>query len=177
MPNAKKVATVDQITNKLRENQNVTLIGFEKTSHIALENLRKSLRKTNATMSVVKTSLLEKAIEMVKELADFKSKALPIRNSTAVVNMQGDWSASLKAIYDFAKKETSVSFKIAFLDKVIYEKANLEKLAQLPSKTELLGKVIGSLKSPVNRLDHAIKFPMTYFVNVLKAKSNMVEGS
>jgi len=171
MPNAKKVATVDQLTNKLRENQNVTLIGFEKTSHIALENLRKSLRKTSASLSVVKTSLLEKAIEKVEELSEFKNKALPIKNSTAIVNMEGDWSAGLKAIFDFAKKDPSVSFKIAFLDKVLYEKSSLEKLAQLPSKIELLGKVIGSLKSPINRVDHAIKFPMTYFVNVLKARS------
>ena len=172
MPNAKKVATVDQITNKLRENQNVTLIGFEKTSHIALENLRKSLRKTNATMSVVKTSLLEKAIEMVSELTDFKGKALPIKHSTAVVHMQSDWSAGLKAIFDFAKKDPSVSFKIAFLDNVIYDRSSLEKLAQLPSKLELLSAVIGSMKSPVTRVDRAIKFPMTYFVNVLKAKAN-----
>jgi large subunit ribosomal protein L10 len=176
MPNAKKVATVDQITNKLRENQNVTLIGFEKTSHIALENLRKSLRKTNANLAVVKTSLLEKAIEMVDELSEFKSKALPIKNSTAVVNMQGDWSAGLKAIFDFAKKDPSVSFKIAFLDKVIYDKSSLEKLAQLPSKLELLSKVIGSFKSPINRVDRAIKFPMTYFVNVLKARSSQANG-
>ncbi len=171
MPNAKKVAIVDQISNTLRENQNVTLISFENTSHIALETLRKSLRATNASVSVVKTSLLEKAIEMIDELSEFQKKAFPIRNSTAVVNMKGDWSASLKAIFDFAKKDPSISFKIAFLDKVLYEKSMLERLAQLPSKTELLGKVIGSLKSPVNRVDHAIKFPMTYFVNVLKARS------
>lgn len=171
MPNAKKVAVVDQLTKKLEENQNVTLLGFERTSHVALENLRKALRGVNATVSVVKTSLLEKSIEKASGLSDFKEKALPIKNSTAVVNMFGDWSAGLKAIYEFAKKETSVTFKIGFLDKVIYDKATLEKLAQLPSKIELLGKVIGSLKSPVNRIDYAIKFPMTYFVNVLKARS------
>ena len=68
MPNLKKVETVDRITNKLQENQNITLIGFDKTSHIALEHLRKSLRKTNATLTVVKTSLLQKAIERVEAL-------------------------------------------------------------------------------------------------------------
>ncbi len=176
MPNLKKVATVDHITTKLQKNQNVTLIGFDKTSHIALESLRKSLRKSSATLTVVKTSLLQKALEKVTELADFRAKALPIKESTAVVDMPGDWSASLKAVYDFAKKETSVFLKIGFLDRVVYEKSSLEKLAQLPSKVELLGKVIGSLKSPVNRLDYAVKFPMTYFVNVLKARSAQTSG-
>ena len=90
--------------------------------------------------------------------------------------MAGDWSASLRALYEFAKKETSVFFKIALLDTVVYEKAALERLAQLPSKVELLGTLIGSLKSPVNRLDYAVKFPMTYFVNVLKARGAQTNG-
>ena len=171
MPNAKKVATVDRITNKLEQNQNITLIGFDKTSHIALESLRKSLRKSSATLTVVKTSLLQKAIEKVGALADLRAKALPIKESTAVVDMPGDWSATLKAVYEFAKKDASVFFKIGFLDRVVYEKSALEKLAQLPGRTELLAKVIGSIKSPVNRLDYAVKFPMTYLVNVLKARS------
>ncbi len=176
MPNLKKVETVDRITNKLQENQNITLIGFDKTSHIALEHLRKSLRKTNATLTVVKTSLLQKAIERVEALTELRAKALPIKESTAIVNMAGDWSASLRALYEFAKKETSVFFKIALLDTVVYEKAALERLAQLPSKVELLGTLIGSLKSPVNRLDYAVKFPMTYFVNVLKARGAQTNG-
>ena len=104
MANAKKVAVVDQLSKHLSENQNLTLIGFDKTSHVALESLRKALHKTNAVMTVVKTSLLEKAIERVEAFADFKTKALPIKNSTAVVNMKGDWSASVKAIYDFARR-------------------------------------------------------------------------
>lgn len=176
MPNARKVAQVDQLTTSLTQKHDVVLLGFDRTSHIALESLRRSLRQTQATMQVVKTSLMSKALERVEALADFTSKALPIRESTAVVHMGTDWSSSLKAIFEFAKKETSVFFKIGFLDKVVYERSSLERLAQLPSKTELLGKVIGSLKSPVNRLDYAVKFPMTYFVNVLKARSAQSNG-
>lgn len=170
MPNAKKVAVVDQLSQQFAANQNITLIGFDKTKHTALETLRRALRKANASLTVVKTSLLEKAIEHTGELNALKEKALPLKNSIAIVDMKGDWSAGLKAIYDFAKKETSVAFKVGFLDKIVYDKSTLERLAQLPSKTELLGKIIGSLKSPMYRVDSAIKFPMNYFVNVLKAR-------
>ena len=79
MPSTKKVAVVDQLTKQLEENQNITLIGFDKTSHIALEQLRKSLRNTNARVTVVKTSLLEKAIQKVSAFGSFKESSLPIK--------------------------------------------------------------------------------------------------
>lgn len=171
MPSTKKVATVDRLTKQLQENQNIVFLGFEATSHTALESLRRALRAVNASVSVVKTSLIGKAVENVADLEPFKQKALPVKNSTAVVSALGDWSAALKAIADFAKKETSVAFKIGFLDKVVYDMASLKALSQLPSRMELLGKIVGSFKSPISRVDYAVKFPMTYFVQVLKAKA------
>lgn len=170
MPNTKKVAVVDDLSQKFTSNSNITLLGFDKTSHIALENLRKAVRKTDSRLSVVKSSLLAKAVEKTPELKDFSSKVLPLKNTTALVQMGNDVTATLKAIFDFAKKETSVFFKMGFLDSVTYDAKSLEKLAQLPSRLVLLGKVVGSLKSPLNRIDSAIKFPMSYFVSTLKAR-------
>ncbi|HNQ31117.1 MAG TPA: 50S ribosomal protein L10 [Candidatus Woesebacteria bacterium] len=171
MPNIKKVALVDQLKSTLRDNPNVALVSFEKTTHIALESLRKSLRGVGASLRVVKTSLLQKAVEGTNELTELKEKAFPVKGSAAIVHMGPDWSAGLKAVFDFAKKDGTLAFRFGMLEKTVYDKLGLERLAQLPSKVELLGKVVGSLKSPVYRVDHAIKFPMTYFVNVLKARS------
>lgn len=171
MPNTKKIDAVKRLQKTIEDNKNVALIGIDKTKHTSLESLRRTLRKSDATITVAKTSLLEKAFEKVSDFADFQKTAFPIKNNTALVSLKGDWSASLKAIYEFAKKETTVIFKFGFLDATTYDKGALEKLAQLPSKTELLGKLIGSLKSPIYRVDTAIKFPMTYFVQVLKAKA------
>ncbi len=171
MPNTKKVAAVEKLQKTIEENQNVALIGIDKTKHGSLENLRKILRKSNADVTVSKNSLLDKSFEKVSVFSDFHKKAFPVKNNTALITLKGDWNAGLKAIYDFAKKETSIIFKFGFLDATTYDKSALEKLAQLPSKTELLGKLIGSLKSPIYRVDTAIKFPMTYFVNVLNART------
>lgn len=175
MPNTKKVSAVADLQKNLTEQPNVTLIGFDKTKHTALETLRKTVRKAGGTVLVSKTSLLEKAIERVPAMKAFKEKALPIKNNTALVSLSGDWSAGLKAIHEFAKKETSVMFKFGFFDSVVFDKSSLERLAQLPSKLELLGKLVGSFKSPIYRVDTAIKFPMTYFVQVLKAKAQKAE--
>lgn len=170
MPNFKKIAVVDQLSKNLRSNPNIALLGFDKTPHITLEKLRKTIAATGTKLAVVKSSLLEKAIEHTTELETLKEKAFPLKNTTALVHLTGDAAVVLKSILEFTKKEASVFFKVGFLDRVAYDKAGVERLAMLPSRTQLLGKVIGSLKSPVARVDHAIKFPMSYFVNTLKAR-------
>lgn len=174
MPNVKKVALVDQIKSNLRENPNVALVSFEKTTHIALESLRKSLRGAHASLRVVKTSLLQKAVEQTSELTELKEQAFPVKGSVAIVHMGPDWSSGLKAIFDFAKKDGTLAFRFGMLEKTVYDKIGLERLAQLPSKLELLGKVVGSLKSPIQRVDYALKYPMNYFVHVLKARAKQV---
>lgn len=172
MPNSKKIAVVDQLSKNLSKNPNIALLGFDKTPHILLEKLRKTLSLTGTRLSVVKSSLLEKAIEHTKELETLKEKAFPLKNTTALIHLSNDAPGVLKSILEFSKKEASVFFKVGFLDNVAYDKSGVERLAMLPSRVQLLGKVIGSLKSPIGRVDNAIKFPMNYFVNTLKARVN-----
>jgi large subunit ribosomal protein L10 len=172
MPNLKKQALVAKLVDKFQENANIALVNFEKTSHIAMEGLRRELRAVGASMTVVKTSLLEKAIEQSKSVAALKEKAFPITHATALVDLRGDWSAGLKAVYAFFKKDPSLFFRIGFLDGVVYDRNSLEKLAQLPGKSELVGIVIRSMKNPAARLNTAMTCPTTYLINVLKARSS-----
>jgi large subunit ribosomal protein L10 len=174
MPNTKKVAIVNGLKQKIEQSKNIALVSIDATKHTSLEKLRKELKKSNASVHVAKNSLLTKAIEGVGDLSDFGKTALPIKNNTALVSLGSDWANAIKFIYEFAKKETTIFFKSAFLDNTAYDKSAIETIAKLPTKKELLGKVIGSIKSPVYRLDTAIKYPMTYFVNVLKAQAQKI---
>lgn len=62
MANLKKQETVTEILNTLQGSENIALIKFEKTTHISLEGLRKDLKKNKAKLSVIKNTLLEKAV-------------------------------------------------------------------------------------------------------------------
>ncbi len=174
MVNQLKKNKVEKLKTILNNSKHFILIKIDRTTHQNLELLRKELKKDKASMKVIKNTLFEKAINQLsknKLLLELKKKFFPLKEPTALINFSQDWSKPLKTIYNFLKKEKTVSFKFALLDDSLYHSYDLEKIAQLPSRDELLGKVIGSLKAPINRLVYSLKFNTNKLVYILKEKS------
>ena len=93
-----------------------------------------------------------------------------IKENTAVISLGKDWSAGMNAFAKVAKTDKSISFKMGYLDKTPYDAVSMVKLSNLPSKSELMAKIIGSMKSPITHFVNNIKFPTQKFVMVLNAK-------
>ncbi|MGB9883078.1 MAG: 50S ribosomal protein L10 [Microgenomates group bacterium] len=174
MVNQLKKNKVEELKTILSNSKNFLLVKIDRTTHQNLELLRKQLKKDNSSIKVIKNTLFEKAVNQLtnnKLFLELKKKFLPLKETSAIVTFKNDWSSPLKAIYNFLKKEKSLSFKFALLDEALYQAADVEKIAQLPSRNELLGKVIGSLKAPINRLVYSLKFNTNKLVYILKEKS------
>lgn len=175
MANQQKTAIVDQLLEKFAESTNFALVKFEKTSHQALEGLRKDLQKSNASLRVIKNSLFEKAInKLSSEKESFKSlrdKSFPVRDKSAVLFLQEDASTGLKTLFDFSKKDESIGFKVGIIDNNVYTGDELSRIAQLPGRDQLIAKIIGSMKSPMARTTRAMKFNMQKMAMVLNAKA------
>jgi len=176
MKNLKKLSQLAVVTDFLKKSDNFALFKFEKTKHMALEGLRRELRKSGATVRIVKNTIFTKSINKLAaekgqgELRSFQKIAKDIKENTAVVSLGKDWSMGMNTFAKMAKKDTSIALKVGFLDRVSYDSATMEKISKLPSKTELMGKIIGSMKSPAYRFVNALKFTPQKFVMVLNAK-------
>ena len=94
-----------------------------------------------------------------------------MKETTALVTLSDKWNDGLKALYLFTKKDATVSFKSSLLDKTIYDAEKTVQIAQLPSREELLSKIIGSMKSPMSKFVYALKYNTNKFVCILNAKS------
>lgn len=177
MKTAKKTV-VDSLVEELTQNPNFLLVTFEKTSHQTLEALRKELKKTNSSLKVIKNTLLEKAFNKLsqssKEFRDLKKRFAPLREVSALLTLSSDWSPGLKTFYGFVEKDKSLAFKFGSLDKINYDREAMLSIAKLPGKDELVGSLLGSMKSPTFHLVSAMKYNMQKFVYVLsqKAKTN-----
>jgi large subunit ribosomal protein L10 len=180
MVNQAKKNQVDSILQLLEKNPNFLLIKVGKTTHLSLESLRKELRKTDSKIKVIKNTLFEKSVNKIssknKVFKDFKKQFFPLKETSALVTLGGQWHEGLKAFYLFSKKDSSLSFKLALLDNDLYNAEKSLQIAQLPSREELLGKIIGSMKSPINNFVYALKFNTNKFVYILKAKSKEVKS-
>ena len=176
MKNLKKLSQLSVVTDFLKKSDNFALVKFDKTKHIALEGLRRELRKSGSTVKFVKNTIFTKSINKLAaekdhgDLRPFQKMAKNIKENTAVVSLGTDWSLGMNAFAKVAKTDKSISFKLGFLDKTPYDAATMVKLSNLPSKTELMAKIIGSMKSPITRFVNGIKCPTQKFVMVLNAK-------
>ncbi|OGK40332.1 50S ribosomal protein L10 [Candidatus Roizmanbacteria bacterium RIFCSPLOWO2_01_FULL_37_12] len=175
MVNEKKLALGQKIQDLLSKYQNFVLIKIDKTSHQTLENLRKELKKSQANLKVIKNSLLEKTINKLskknKVLAEIEKTFFPLRDTSALLLLEKEWSTGLASFYQFIKKEVSLSFKFGLLDNLTYPSERLVQIAQLPPKNQLVANLVGSFKAPTSRLVHSMKFNVAKLVYILKEKS------
>lgn len=178
MANQTKKTQVESLVELLNSAPNFALIKYEKTKHKALEDLRHGLKEQDSKIRVVKNTLLQKALQTQaktkKELAELVTKIFPLKESTAVLTLGEDYAMGLKTFHAFAKKDNTVSFKIGILDNSMYIGADLQKIALLPSKLELIAKLIGGLKSPSSKLVYAMKFNISKLTLVLKERAKQV---
>lgn len=172
MANLKKTNIVSSLFNTLKESPNFVVFLFDKTSHKKLEDLRKKVREIEQTakIKVIKNSLFKVVAEKLDKAqlagSDFS------KGSSAVLTLPKEWNSVLSEFFKFAKADGTLSFKVGVIDDTFYKKNDLDKLAQLPSKDQLIAKIISSFKAPMGKFTMASKFNQMRFINVLKNKSN-----
>jgi len=97
---------------------------------------------------VAKKSLMEIALKNKKIELDSKK----LDGEVAMVFGYEDEIAPSKAVYQFSKENQKAKILGGFLENKFYEMADVIKLAELPSKTQLLGMLLGTLSAPATNL-------------------------
>jgi large subunit ribosomal protein L10 len=125
--------------------------------------LRSEVRKTEATYKVVKNTVVRLAVEGT----DMEGITPFLTGPKVIAYTGGDGVALAKVLKDFIKKHPELRFEQAFLEGQILEAKDAEKIADMPSRDELLAKLVNLLQSPIRRLAVALNAPVQQFANVL----------
>lgn len=180
MASQKKKLQVDELSQLLSGTSHFALIKFGNTSHKALEALRKKLKKGDARLRVIKRSLFEKAVNKLaakeKDLKQLAKKYFPLKEDSAILTLGEDYLQGLNIFAQTAKNETSLLFKFGFLDKKLYPAEEVERMAQLPGRDQLMAQLIGSLKAGQSKLVMALRYNVTKLTYVLKEKGKQVSN-
>ena len=126
---------------------------------------RQALRKNDAELKVVKNTLLNIA---AKE-TDFQILAEHFKWPVAVVLSYKDPVAPTKALIDFAKKNPELEIKVGIIDGKVLSKADIEALAELPSREVLLGKLVSVMAAVPTSFVSVLSGVQRSFVQVLGA--------
>ena len=128
-----------------------------------VNSLRSEVRKSDATYKVVKNTVVRLAVEgtEMEGITPF------LTGPKVLAYTGGDGIALAKVLKDFIKKHPELQFEQAFLEGQILEAKEAEKIAELPSREELITKLAYLLQSPIRRLAVALNAPLQYFANVI----------
>lgn len=132
-----------------------------------IDQLRRKCFQSNIQLRVVKNTLLAKAMDRV-EGKDYGQLKDVLAGPTSIMFSEvGNLPAKL--IQDFRKKNAKPILKGAFIDEAVFIGDNqLEALATLKSKDELLGEIVGLLQSPAKNVISALKGQGGKIAGILK---------
>jgi large subunit ribosomal protein L10 len=171
MPKTKdqKRVIIDEITDKLKRSKSIIFTTFSKLGVKENEMLRSALRKEGGEYYVAKKTLLMLAAEKL-DLKGFNLKDCK-QNISAVFGYE-DELAPAKTIDKFKKSNPDkVEFYGGFLDGRYINNIEVQELAKLPSKPELLARLVGAVNSPVSGLVNGLAGNLRNFVGVLRSIS------
>lgn len=132
-----------------------------------INNFRRKCFQSNITLKVVKNTLLQKAMESI-DGKDYSELNQVLSGPTSIMFAEVG-NVPAKIIKDFRKKSEKPILKGAFIDEAIFIGDNqLDSLATLKSKEELVGEIIGLLQSPAKNVISALKGQGGKIAGILK---------
>ena len=129
----------------------------------AVTDLRRRVREIDATYKVVKNSVVKLAIEGT----DKEGLTPHLKGPKVLAFTAGDAAALGKVLKEFIKDHPELSFKEAFLEGEILDEKSAEAIAELPSREELISKLLYVLQSPMRRLAVALNSPVQKLTSAL----------
>lgn len=150
-----KSLVIQDLTAQLANNNIIYIADLTGLNAVATSELRRACFKANIKLAVVKNTLLAKAMEASDK--DFGELPSVLKGSTSVMYSEVG-NAPAKLIQSFRKKSDKPILKGAYIEEAIFIGDNqLEVLASIKSREELIGDIIGLLQSPAKNVVSALK--------------------
>lgn len=115
--------------------------------------LRKELREAGVEYTVVKNTILGRAIDSTP-LADMSSV---LEGTTAIATSKDDYVAAARILNKYAEKSDSFAIKSGFLDDEVIGLDKITSLAKLPSREVLLATVLSAFNAPIAAFARAVQ--------------------
>ncbi len=144
-----KEQTLSELSQKFVDSKSVVFARYMGLTVSDVQALRKELKAENSEMMVAKKSLIKR---MLKDNGSDDSVVDGMESGVAVIFGFKDEVAPAKAVADFAKTHDVVSFYAGVLEGKILSGEEMIALSKLPSKQELLAKMVGSMNAPISGL-------------------------
>ena len=147
-----KAPIVEEISECIKDAQSMVVVDYRGLTVEQDTQLRKSLREAGVTYKVYKNTFITRAIKGT----DFESLTQYLEGPTAIAVSKDDATAPARVIANFAKNAEALEIKGGVVEGVLYDAKGMGTIASIPSREELLSRLLGSFKSPITNFARVI---------------------
>jgi large subunit ribosomal protein L10 len=169
MTREEKSQVIEQLAAHLSENSIIYLADISGLDAGTTSNLRRACFKAGVRLSVVKNTLLAKAMESSEK--DFGELSEVLKGNTSLMVSETS-NAPARVIKEFRRKSDRPLLKGAYIEESVYVGDDLlDTLVEIKSKEELIGDIIGLLQSPAKTVISALKTGGGTIAGIIKTLS------
>ncbi len=165
MARPEKVAEVEAIAQRIQSAQSMVLADFTGLSVLQMTEFRRTCRAKSVECRVVKNRL---AI-IAADNADMAIMKDHLTGPTAIMFGPESQVDPAKIVVDFAKDNEAMEIKGGFLDGEYLDMSQVVALSKVPSKDELIAKMMGSINSPLTGVVMVMNGVMSGLARVIDA--------
>ncbi len=148
-----KQPIVAAIAEDVKGAQSVVLVDYRGLTVEQDTELRKQLREAGIIYKVCKNTMMKRAFEGT----EFEGLAPYLEGPSAMAVAKEDATAPARILCKFAKTAEKLEVKAGVVEGKVYDMAGVQALSTIPSREELLSKLLGSIQSPIANFARVIK--------------------
>ena len=165
MPTDAKRQAVTELAEMLRGSSAIAVADYRGLKVSEMQTVRRSLRASGVELHVAKNRLLKIAADQA-DRADLKPM---LEGPTALATISGDEVALAKALQDAFRPYRVVTLRGGLLGNRSIDAAGLARMASLPSREVLLGRLAGGIASPITGFASVLAANLRNLAGVLNA--------
>jgi len=159
----KKLSYVNDLQQRINASKALFFLTFRGISVQDVVGLRKAIKRYDGEVKVVKNTLLKRALMNIGVEVD----EMVFRDTTMVVFCKGEPIEVVKNLVTITKDKENLRIKGGIYDFEFITPKIITELSTLPSRNELVGQIIGLLKTPLTRLVYLLGSPYTSLINTI----------
>lgn len=148
-----KKPIVDEISAAIKDAQTVVLVDYRGLTVEQDTLLRKQLREAGVGYKVYKNTFMNFAFKGT----DCEGLTDLLEGPSAMATCDTDATAAARVLCKFAKTAPALEIKGGVVEGTVYDAKGIEQISNIPSREELLSRLLGSMQSPVTNLARVLK--------------------
>lgn len=171
MPTAEKVARVEEIAESITRAKSVYLTDFTGLNVEQFNELRRAFRSQSVQYRVVKNTLARLSVKSAgcEELLEY------LEGPTGLAYGVDDPAAPARVMKEFTKNYDKLKIKACLFEGTLVGADGVRRLADLPSRDQLLAQVLGGFKAPISNLAYSLNGLLSKLVFALDAVKQQKE--